>query len=93
VCLCIASTITATEGAWRETAPATQERGVEVVCSASRPATLDLQDGDVLTSVGGHEVCAWPDAIAAILEHASGEPVQFHVQRGGAPVQLTATRR
>lgn len=93
VCLCVASTITATDEAWRETAPAPQERGVAVVCSASRPATLDLQDGDVLTAVDGREVRAWPDAIAAIIGRAPGEPVRLQVERGGVPVHLIATRR
>ena len=93
VCLCVASTITATDQAWRETTPAPQERGVAVVGSASRPATLDLQDGDVLTVVDGQAVRAWPEAIAAILQRGPGEPVRLQIERGGAPVQLTATRR
>ena len=91
-CLCVANTTAATEQAWRESAPAPPEGGVAVVCTASRPATLDLQDGDVLTAVDGHPVQAWPDAIVAILEHAPGDPVRLQIERGGVPVALTATR-
>ena len=91
-CLCIANTTAATEQAWREASPAPPEAGVAVVCSASRPATLDLQDGDLLTAVDGHPVQAWPDAIVAILEHAPGDPVRLQIERGGVPVALTATR-
>jgi hypothetical protein len=91
-CLCIANTTAAAEQAWREAAPTAPAAGVAVVCTASRPATLDLQDGDVLTAVDGQPVRAWPDAIAAILEHAPGAPVRLQVERGGAPISLTATR-
>jgi hypothetical protein len=91
VCLCVASTVTATDQAWREATPAPQERGVLVVRTASCPAALGLEDGDRLTAVDGQELGAWPDAIAAILRRASGEPVRLLVERGGTAVQVTAT--
>jgi hypothetical protein len=92
VCLCVASTVTATDQAWRETAAAPDERGVVVVRTASCPATLGLEDGDRLLAVDGQDLSTWPDALVAILQHASGEPVRLQVERGGTRVALTAMR-
>ena len=92
-CLCVASTTTTTNRAWGTPAAAPQAPGVPVVRTASCPATLDLQDGDVLTAVDGQAMPTYGAVLDALVAHAPGEPVQLQVDREGVPISLTATRR
>jgi transposase len=90
---CVASITTTTNRAWGTTAPSSQEPGVPVVRTASCPATLDLQDGDVLTTTDRQAVQTYGAVPDAIVRHAPGESVQIQVARGGVLIPLTATRR
>ncbi len=58
--------------------------------SKQAPSGEVLKVGDVITSVGGTPATSADAVRAAIQKVAPGQPIEIVVQRGGAPVTLTA---
>jgi regulator of sigma E protease len=63
---------------------------IDAVQPASAAATAGFQAGDVVLSIDGRTVSSFSD-MQRIVGANAGRTLQFKVDRGGAPVTLTAT--
>ncbi len=63
---------------------------VDSVIAGGAAAEAGFKAGDVITAVDGHAMASFQDVQAYVLYRA-GVPIDFAVQRAGAPIHLTAT--
>lgn len=64
------------------------DKGLLVVHAPKHDA-LELQDGDVIMSIGGREPGSPPHAMRILRSYAPGETVKFDIMRKGKPLKLS----
>jgi regulator of sigma E protease len=69
-----------------------QEPVVGGIQEGSAAEQAGLRPGDRILAAAGAPIRYWQDLVRDVQPHA-GQPITLTVQRGGAPVQLTATPR